>query len=104
VGSDAIPLRPCPPDPLDTLHNRPAAESPASLAPPLLVRRVEAARLCGVSPATWDRLDAAGKTPTPVRLGGAKLYRVAELEEWCAAGCPPRTEWEVRKAAVSGRN
>jgi predicted DNA-binding transcriptional regulator AlpA len=60
---------------------------------PLLVRRKAAARLCGVSLPTWDRLDAAGKTPSAIRLGGAKLYRAAELAAWVEYGCPPRAQW-----------
>ncbi len=55
----------------------PAAELlPAAPAapPPLLVRRREAARLCGLSPAAWDRLVSAGQTPAPVRLGSAVLW------------------------------
>jgi hypothetical protein len=71
----------------------------AAAAPPLLVRRVEAARLAGVSVATWDRLDAAGRTPAAVRLGGAKLYRVEDLREWVSWGCPERGEFEARRAA-----
>jgi predicted DNA-binding transcriptional regulator AlpA len=67
---------------------------PAAL-PPLLVRRREAARLCGLSPASWDRLVSAGLTPAPVRLGGAVLWSVEDLRAWVAAGCPDRRTWEA---------
>lgn len=86
-------LAPDPPPP----NGQPAAA-------PLLVRRREAARLCGVSPSTWDRLAAAGRTPAPLRLGGAVVWRVAELAAWVAAGMPPRAEWEAReKETCKGR-
>ncbi|HEY7157901.1 MAG TPA: hypothetical protein VH575_28345 [Gemmataceae bacterium] len=75
---------------------RPPAE-PA--APPLLVRRREAARLCGLSPASWDRLHVSGRCPAPVRLGGAVLWRVAELIAWTEAGCPDRETWAAIRAA-----
>lgn len=75
----------------------PAAD-PAAL-PPLLVRRRAAARLCGLSPASWDRLASAGRTPAPIRLGSAVLWSVEELRDWIAAGCPDRRTWEALRAA-----
>ena len=67
----------------ETLPLRPvAADTVEAADKPMLVRRAEAARLCGVAVATWDRLDAAGKTPAAVRLGGAKLYAREDLELW----------------------
>lgn len=58
-----------------------------------------AAAICAISPATWFRLKAAGKTPAPVKLGGRVLYRLADLRLWVSLGCPPRKEFEARKAA-----
>ncbi|MHB1524616.1 MAG: helix-turn-helix transcriptional regulator [Candidatus Dormibacteria bacterium] len=75
------------------------AAAPAAL-PPLLVRRREAARLCGVSPAAWDRLVSSGRTPAPIRLGSAVLWSVEELRAWIAAGCADRRTWEVLRAAA----
>jgi predicted DNA-binding transcriptional regulator AlpA len=77
----------------------PAREPAASNLPPLLVRAAAAARLCGLSRATWHRLVAAGRTPAPVRLGGAVLWRVEELRRWVDCGCPSRHEWEALRAA-----
>src|SRR5262249_10106582 len=65
----------------------------------LLVRAAAAAQLGGVSRATWHRLRAADRTPAPLRLGGAVLWRAAELAEWCAAGCPDRRTWEALQSA-----
>jgi predicted DNA-binding transcriptional regulator AlpA len=50
-----------------------------------------------MSPATWDRLVSAGKTPRPLRLGKVLVWRVNELAAWVEAGCPDRAEWEARR-------
>lgn len=61
----------------------------------LLVGRAEAARLCEVSPASWDRLTAAGKTPASLRLGGRVLWTRHDLESWTSLGCPDRKTYET---------
>jgi len=71
--------------------------TPLPKPPPLLVAASEAARLCGVSRASWWSLHSAAKVPFPIRLGRRTLWRVAELAEWVEAGCPPRHVWEERK-------
>lgn len=63
---------------------------------PLSVRAKEAARLIGVSRSTWDRLNAAGKTPAAIRLGAMPFWMVDELREWLRAGMPDRATWEAR--------
>jgi predicted DNA-binding transcriptional regulator AlpA len=40
---------------------------------------------------------AAGRLPAPLKLGGSTRWRVAELRDWVAAGCPSRTDWEARR-------
>jgi predicted DNA-binding transcriptional regulator AlpA len=60
-----------------------------------------AARLAGVSQATWWRLHAAGKVPRPIKLGGRTLWRLKELRDWIAAGCPSRHQWEsIRRSTA----
>jgi predicted DNA-binding transcriptional regulator AlpA len=77
-----------------TEEGPPAAAT--ALPEPLLVSAQDAARLCGVSPATWARMQAAGRAPGPVRPSpGRVLWRVAELRQWTEAGCPSRREWEA---------
>ena len=61
---------------------------------PLLLSADDAARLCRVSKRTWRRLDAAGKVPQAVRLGGRKLWRRQEVLDFVRAGCPRRNEWD----------
>jgi predicted DNA-binding transcriptional regulator AlpA len=62
---------------------------------PLLVGRQDAARLCGTSSRTWDRLTSSRRTPAAVRLGGRPMWRADELREWVAAGCPDRERWDA---------
>lgn len=86
-----------PTSPVEVLRDY-AAGRPASLAvtiEALLVSAEIAARLCGVSEATWWRLHAAAKVPAPIRLGGRTLWRRAELAAFCEAGCPDRRTWEA---------
>jgi predicted DNA-binding transcriptional regulator AlpA len=84
----------------------PSTVSAATAPEPLLVSARDAARLCGVSPATWARMQAAGRAPAPIRPSpGRVLWRMAELREWTHAGCPARREWEaIRDARTAQRN
>lgn len=43
---------------------------------------------------TFDRADAAGLVPAGRKVGGCKLWSVAELRSWAAHGCPPRADWQ----------
>ena len=62
----------------------------------LLLTAKEAAELCGKSLRTWRTWDSAGHIPRPVRIGRSTLWRLEELREWVASGCPRRAEWEAR--------
>jgi len=46
------------------------------------------------------RLNACGKVPRPVRIGGAVRWNSAEVSGWVAAGCPDRQTWEALKASA----
>lgn len=65
----------------------------------LLVSGSGAAKLCGLSPRTWRRLDSAGAVPLAIRIGGGTLkrYLASELRSWAEAGCPNRQVWEILK-------
>ncbi|MGC8541351.1 MAG: helix-turn-helix transcriptional regulator [Phycisphaerae bacterium] len=60
---------------------------------PLAVAAADAARLCGVSPAHWAAMLAGGRVPPGVRLGRRRLWPVAELRDWLAAGAPSADRW-----------
>jgi predicted DNA-binding transcriptional regulator AlpA len=50
-----------------------------------------------LSKRTISRLNAQGKIPAPLRVGGAVRWSVRELTEWLAAGAPDRQTWERMK-------
>ena len=54
-------------------------------------------RALGVSLRHVRRLDAAGRLPSPIRLGRAVRWLVREIESWLAAGCPDRQSWQSTK-------
>ncbi|MCE9548349.1 MAG: helix-turn-helix domain-containing protein [Planctomycetia bacterium] len=63
---------------------------------PLAVDNADAADLLGISPSTLYALKRTGRFgPAPIRLGRCCRYRVDELREWLAAGCPARARWEI---------
>ena len=64
---------------------------------PLAIRAKELAALLGVSLRQVWRLNAAGKLPRPVRLGGAVRWLRKEIEAFVEAGCPDRQTWEEVK-------
>lgn len=63
---------------------------------PLLITAKQAAAKCCKSLRTWRSWDSAGRIPRPVRIGRSTLWRSDELQQWIAAGCPCRQEWEAR--------
>ncbi len=65
----------------------PSADSPLR---PLLVDINRLAVLLGRSVASLERDQAAGRLPAPVRIGGSKKWRLADIQAWVAAGCPAR--------------
>ncbi|HKI38264.1 MAG TPA: helix-turn-helix domain-containing protein [Gemmataceae bacterium] len=83
-----------------------AAAVLAAAGEPLLLTAGQASRLYGASAATWYRWVSAGRVPAPVRIGATVRWRREELEAHISAGCPPRREWEARRAAgnANGRH
>jgi len=82
--------------PSDTPNGQDAHSAKHTGLEPEQVGAAVAARLAGVSEATWWRHHADGKIPRPNKLGRRTLWRVQELREWIAAGCPDRVSWEAR--------
>ncbi|MCA9108570.1 MAG: hypothetical protein KDA52_01380 [Planctomycetaceae bacterium] len=72
--------------------------------PALMVRADAAARMIDVSPATWHRMVAAGKTPAPIRLSpGSVRWRTSDLAEWVARGCPDRQTFDSIRQGPSSK-
>jgi predicted DNA-binding transcriptional regulator AlpA len=82
-----------------TNHNQNGGETSGLL----LVTAREAAALCGKSLRTWRTWDAAGWIPRPMRIGRSTLWRLEELREWVAAGCPRREAWEATRGVSRPR-
>jgi predicted DNA-binding transcriptional regulator AlpA len=76
------------------------SQPPRRRLPPALVRRPQAAALCGLGASTFDRHDAAGLVPAARFIGGCKVWSVSELKAWAAHGCPPRAEWAAIWQAI----
>lgn len=81
-----------------TSHSQPKNGSssttpePERPLPPAALRREQAAAYCGLPLRTWDRAVASGLAPQPIRVGRIPLWRVADLDEWLAAGAPPASQ------------
>jgi len=68
----------------------------------MLIPAEIASAMCGLSVRTWRRLDATGKVPRAIVIGGRiRRWNRAEVESWIEAGCPKRREWESRDAEES---
>lgn len=77
----------------DLSHGKPA--SVVIGLHPIAVGADDAAAMLGISRATWDRLQSSGNLPAPVKLSErCPRWSVRVLEDWLAAGGPPRDQWE----------
>ena len=59
------------------------------------------AKMLSVSVRQVWRLNAAGKLPQPMRLGGSVRWNRDEVLRWFEAGCPDRQSWQGRKKIQS---
>jgi predicted DNA-binding transcriptional regulator AlpA len=66
--------------------NRPTVE-------PLLATAKDLAVLLRLSLRTIRSMDAGGRLPEPVRVGGSVRWRLDELRAWLDAGAPDRATW-----------
>jgi excisionase family DNA binding protein len=55
---------------------------------PLLMTAKQLAKLLDVSMRSIWRMRSSGQLPLAVRLGGAVRWRVDEIKNWIARGCP----------------
>lgn len=81
-----------------------APSAPVPVPPPavmpLVYGRRELALALGISVPTLDRLDAGGKLPGAVRVGGRKVWLREIIAEWLRAGAPERRTWEALQGGV----
>ena len=64
---------------------------------PLAVSARELSAMLGVSLRQIWRLNATGRLPKPIRLGGSVKWRRSEILAWLGQNCPARAAWEAMK-------
>lgn len=79
-----------------------ADAAPAAAIEPALVDAKSAAEIVGLSRRYFLTADAGGRIgPRSVKIGRRRLWSVAELRAWAAAGCPFRTAWEQQEDRIT---
>lgn len=93
MRADVLPIRPpvAGTDPASRPAERPA------VAEALMIDARQIGALLSVCLRTVRIWDSTGKLPQPVRIGKCVRWRRSEINDWIAAGCPPRAEWSVRR-------
>jgi predicted DNA-binding transcriptional regulator AlpA len=64
-----------------------------------LIRADRLWQILAISSATGWRWHAAGRLLRPISFGTTLRWRLTEVHDWIAAGCPPRDEWEAVRGA-----
>jgi predicted DNA-binding transcriptional regulator AlpA len=59
---------------------------------PVMITARQLAVLMQVSTRQVWRMLSAGKVPQPIRVGGIVRWRMAEIENWIALGCPGQSQ------------
>ena len=81
----------------------PAGPATVGEAPRLAADAKTLAAMLGISARHVRTLDASGKLPRPVKIGGCVRWFIDEIRAWLAAGTPDRAEWEALRAEGPGR-
>ena len=63
---------------------------------PVMITARQLAVLLQVSTRQVWRMLSAGRVPTPIRVGGIVRWRMAEVENWIAEGCPAQSRTKGR--------
>jgi predicted DNA-binding transcriptional regulator AlpA len=71
------------------------ADPPSSVTElsPLLLSARDLAKMLRFGVRTIRSMDAAGRLPAPLRIGGSVRWRAEEIRDWTEAGCPDRETW-----------
>ena len=62
-----------------------------------LINAKELAKMLSLSKRQIHRLNACGKIPRPVRIGGSVRWDREEILRWITASCPNREDWDTQK-------
>ena len=66
----------------------------------LLVKAKELAEMLSVSPRHIWRMKAAGKLPKAIEIGHCVRWKLLDITNWLAMGCPSMKEFEANQKAV----
>jgi excisionase family DNA binding protein len=66
-----------------------------------LITANEFAELLSVSEGTLYRLKSVGRLPPSIALGGSVRWRLAEVRDWIARGCPPMPNSKYSNIKIS---
>ena len=69
---------------------------------PLLVDVKRLAKMLSCSVRSVWRLNASGKTPSPVRVGRSVRWSMDTIRTWIGMGCPDRATFETRLRGKQG--
>jgi len=69
---------------------------------PIAVDKRGVAAMVPLSPRSIERLDAAARMPAGFRLGGRRVWRVADIRRWASLGFPSRKDFEATATAGGG--
>lgn len=65
----------------------------------LLVTAKELAEMLSVSPRHIWRMKASEKLPRVIEIGNCVRWKLVDISDWLAMGCPETREFENRKGA-----
>src|SRR5437016_3471355 len=72
----------------------PSVKPAAPLMEPLALGAKDLARMLGISVYTLERWSGSGELgPAGIKKGGRRLWPLAEVRSWVAAGMPRRETW-----------
>jgi excisionase family DNA binding protein len=57
----------------------------------IFVTAKQLAIMLACSKRTLYRMRSAGKLPSPLRIGGVVRWRLQDVQDWIAAGCPEQS-------------
>lgn len=82
----------------DVLPLRAVAADSSAPAAPLLYSARDLAAVLRLGLRTIRTMDAGGRLPVPLRIGGAVRWRADEIADWIRAGAPDRATWAAIRA------
>ena len=64
----------------------------------VLVTAKELAEMLSVSPRHIWRMKSSGKLPRAIEIGNCVRWKLIDISDWLAMGCPSMKDYEAKKA------